>query len=206
MVFFVSVDGMDGGGKSTQIELLKEWFEQSDQEVLVVRDPGGTKLGEALRDILLHREEIPLSMHAEMLMYMASRAQLMAETVLPALEHERVVISDRFLLANVVYQGEAGGLPPEEIWKIGRIATQNRMPDLTVILDLSVEASQRRLTGPKDRLESRGEAYMERVRNGFLTQASELGDSCVIVDAEKTVEEVQKAILSAVSQKIRAQE
>ncbi|MEM8735961.1 MAG: dTMP kinase, partial [Planctomycetota bacterium] len=106
----ISIDGIDGCGKSTQIELLREWIEQKHGSVKVVRDPGGTQLGESLREILLHKKEIALDVRAEMLMYMASRAQLVHECLRPWLDEGGHVVSDRDLLANGVYQGCGGGL------------------------------------------------------------------------------------------------
>lgn len=196
--FFCSVDGVDGGGKSTQIRLLAEWFQQQGRETIVVRDPGGTKLGEALRDILLHRQEIPLCMEAEMLLYMASRAQLVHDTIRPALDADQVVIADRFLLANVVYQGVAGGLETEKIWQVGAIATGGLMPEISFILDVDAEISLSRIQGGLDRLESRGLDYMKKVRAGFLSEGRQLGENVRVVDATQSIEAIHSQIVSAI--------
>ena len=196
---FLSLDGVDGAGKSTQVERLIAWFNQQGRVVISPRDPGSTALGEALREILLHRKEIPLSMTAEMLLYMASRAQLVREIIHPALAAGQVVIADRYLLANVVYQGCAGGENVEHIWQVGNIATGGLLPQLTIILDVPVEVALGRLSGGLDRLESRGQEYMQRVRDGFLQQAQRLGDAALVVDASQTPEEIHAAIISALT-------
>jgi dTMP kinase len=198
--FFISLDGVDGGGKSTQVRLLAEYLRTLGHEVLTFRDPGGTKLGEALREILLHRQEIPLSGPAEMLLYMASRAELVAECIRPALENGKTVITDRFLLANVVYQGCAGGLDPSQVWQVGEIATGGLQPDLTIVLDIAVEQALGRIERGFDRLESRGTEYMQKVRRGFLAQVSHLGARAVVVDANDEIEAVQARIRMAVAE------
>ncbi len=192
---FLSLDGIDGAGKSTQVARLIEWFERRGREVISPRDPGSTALGESLREILLHRQEVPLSMTAEMLLYMASRAQLVHEVICPALAAGQVVIADRYLLANVVYQGCAGGVAVEHIWQVGNIATGGVMPQLTFILDLPVELALGRLTRGLDRLESRGQEYMRLVRDGFLEQAQCLGEAAVIIDARASPDEIHAAIV-----------
>lgn len=194
---FISLDGVDGAGKSTQVRLLVEWFTAQGREVLALRDPGGTALGEALREILLHRQEIPLAMTAEMLLYMASRAQLVAEVIRPALAAGRVVIADRYLLANVVYQGCAGGENIDHIWQVGQVATGGLIPDLTLVLDLPVEIALSRITGGLDRLESRGTEYMRKVREGFLEQSQRLGSRVAIIDADRPITEIHQQILAA---------
>ncbi|MCR9296353.1 MAG: dTMP kinase, partial [bacterium] len=180
---FISLDGIDGCGKSTQLALLATWLESKNRTVQVVRDPGGTQLGESLREILLHRHEIELDTTAEMLLYMASRAELVAEVVRPALAADKVVLADRYLLANVVYQGYGGGLAAEDVWQVGRIATQGLQPDLTLILDIDPEVAQGRMGNQPDRLESRGIEYMRRVRDGFLKEADKLDGQTAILDA-----------------------
>ena len=201
---FISLDGVDGGGKSTQVHLLAEYLRTLGHDVLTFRDPGGTKLGEALREILLHRQEIPLTGTAEMLLYMASRADLVAECIRPALECGQTVITDRFLLANVVYQGCAGGLDPSQLWKIGEIATGGLQPDLTIVLDIAVEHALGRIERGFDRLESRGTEYMEKVRRGFLEQVSHLGTRAVVVDANAEIDSVQAGIQHAVDRLLAA--
>ncbi len=193
---FLSLDGVDGAGKSTQVARLIAWFEQQGRTVISPRDPGSTALGESLREILLHRQEIPLSMTAEMLLYMASRAQLVREVIRPALSAGQVVIADRYLLANVVYQGCAGGEDVEHIWQVGSIATGGLMPQLTIILDVPVEIALGRLSRGLDRLESRGPEYMRLVREGFLQQAQRLGDAAVIIDASRSPDEIHTAIIN----------
>jgi dTMP kinase len=195
---FISLDGVDGGGKSTQVRLLAEYLQSLGHEVLTFRDPGGTKLGEALREILLHRQEIPLTGTAEMLLYMASRAELVAECIRPALESGKTVIADRFLLANVVYQGCAGGLDANQLWQVGEIATGGLQPDLTIVLDIAVEQALGRIERGFDRLESRGTEYMEKVRLGFLEQVSHLGKRAVVVNANADIESVQVRIQATV--------
>ncbi|MCA9134658.1 MAG: dTMP kinase [Planctomycetales bacterium] len=192
---FLSLDGVDGGGKSTQIKLLAACLEQAGRSVLTLRDPGGTQLGEALRELLLHRQEIPLDMTAEMLLYMASRAQLVSEVLAPALAAGQVVIADRYLLANVVYQGCAGGLDIDQIWQVGSVATGGLQPDLTFVLDLPVELAMQRIDRGLDRLESRGLDYLRTVREGFLAQAQHLGEQAVVIDASDSVEAVQQQLI-----------
>ena len=201
---FISLDGVDGGGKSTQVRLLADYLKTLGHEVLTFRDPGGTKLGEALREILLHRQEIPLTGTAEMLLYMASRAELVAEYIRPALDSGKTVLTDRFLLANIVYQGCAGGLDPSQLWKVGEIATGGLQPDLTIVLDIAVEQALGRIERGFDRLESRGTEYMERVRRGFLEQVSHLGSRAVVVDANAEIEAVQAQIQNALSRLLAA--
>ncbi len=196
---FLSLDGIDGAGKSTQVARLTEWFQQRGRQVIAPRDPGSTALGEALREILLHRQEIPLSMTAEMLLYMASRAQLVSQIIRPALAAGQVVIADRYLLANVVYQGCAGGQDVEQIWQVGQIATAGLMPDLTCILDLPVAVAMGRLNRGLDRLESRGQEYLQLVRDGFRAQALRLGSAAMIIDASQPPDEIHACIVSALT-------
>lgn len=195
---FISLDGVDGGGKSTQVAMLADHLRQQGKQVSTFRDPGGTKLGEALRDILLHRQEIPLSSQAEMLLYMASRAQLVEESIRPALLRGETVITDRYLLANVVYQGSAGGLDPKQIWSVGKVATGGLYPDLTILLDIAPDVAIQRIDRGLDRLESRGLEYMNRVRNGFLDQAKQLTGEVKILDASVDIETLQRQISQTV--------
>jgi dTMP kinase len=190
---FFSFDGIDGTGKSTQMELFADFLRDAGHDVLTCRDPGGTILGERLREILLHKAEIPLSGRAEMLLYMASRAQLVDQVIRPAFEARRVVVSDRFLLANVVYQGHAGGLDAEDLWRVGAVATGGVQPDLTFVLDMPVDAAVRRMNRQPDRMESRGQEFMERVRQGFLHEAARRPDT-VVVDADRDVSTIQAEI------------
>lgn len=191
---FITLDGVDGGGKSTQVQLLVDWLTAQGYSVRTYRDPGSTRLGEALREVLLHRQEIPLAATSEMLLYMASRAQLVAEVLRPALAECDFVITDRYLLANVVYQGVAGGLDPEAIWNVGRVATGGLSPDLTIVLDLPIEIAAQRITRTRDRLESRGAEYFEKVRQGFLQQHQLAGGRSVVIDATQSVEAIHEQI------------
>jgi dTMP kinase len=149
--------------------------------VVACHDPGSTGVGDRLRAIVLDRKSVHLSIRCEMLIYMASRAQLVDEVIRPALHASRVVISDRFLLSNIVYQGFAGGIDPEEIGAIGRAATSGLLPDLTIVLDVPSEVARSRVGPARDRIEDRPEDYRKLVRDGFLEaarQASEPGSSC----------------------------
>lgn len=170
--FFV-LDGPDGGGKTTQVVGLADWIRSRGRQVTTCRDPGGTPLGDRLRGLLLDRSTVRLSTRAEMLLYMASRAQLVEEVIRPALQRGDVVVSDRYLLANIVYQGVAGGLGAEEVGRVGLTATGGLLPDLTLILDVPPAVARARVGRARDRIEDRPEAYHAEVRAGFLRAAGE---------------------------------
>jgi dTMP kinase len=193
--WFLSFDGLDGVGKSTQINLLRDWLVEQGHDVLLCRDPGSTPLGERVREILLHSDEdTPICQRSEMLLYMAARAQLVEEVIRPALAAGKTVVSDRFVLANVVYQGHAGGLDVASLWNVGYVATDGLMPDVTILLDMPPSASHTRLQRPLDRIEKRGEEFRERLRKGFLEEASS-NSNIVVIDAARTVEEVHADVL-----------
>jgi dTMP kinase len=195
---FLSLDGLDGTGKSTQCRLLAEWLRGQGYAVTSCVDPGGTAVGNALRALLLDRRR-DLDLTCEMLLFMASRAQLVAEVIRPALEAGQAVVSDRFLLANVVYQGHAGGLAPERLWDIGRLATDGLLPDLTLVLDLPPEQAAARRGRPADRMESRDRDYQNRVREGFLIEARRQAELIRVVDASQPVAEVHRQICKEVA-------
>jgi len=198
---FLSLDGIDGVGKSTQLKLLVEELEKRGQEVITCREPGSTQLGESIRKILLNDWETPIDGVSEMLLYMASRAQLVEEVIRPALQSGKTVVADRYLLANVVYQGFAGTLDPDSIWEVGRVATGNLLPDLTIVLDLAPSEAACRL-GEPDRMESRGDAYREALRKAFLKEAARQPERIQIVAASGTVEEVAERIWLVVEQRL----
>jgi len=168
---FLTLDGPDGGGKTTQAAKLAAWLSARGYDVVTCRDPGGTPLGDRLRQILLDRDTVDLSLRAEMLLYMASRAQLVEDVVRPALAAGRTVVSDRYLLANLVYQGYASGLPIEQVSQVGLAATGALLPDLTVVLDVPLDLARQRLGAVRDRIEDRPLSYHARVREGFLDAA-----------------------------------
>jgi len=195
---FLSIDGGDGTGKSTQVELLCRRLRDAGHEVVACRDPGSTPLGEAVRGILLDRHDLAIHRRAEMFLYMAARAQLVEEVIRPALEQGKTVVSDRYLLANVVYQGHAGGLDVERLWEVGRTATGGLMPDLTIVLDVPAEVAVARMARPLDRMEQQGAAFHARVREGFLIEAARSPDEIIMVDATGGVEAVHEAIWTRV--------
>jgi dTMP kinase len=190
---FFSFDGIDSVGKSTQMELFVEWLRQRGRDVTTCRDPGSTELGERLRQILLDHSDTPIGRRAEMLLYMASRAQLVDQVIRPALGAGRIVVSDRFLLANVVYQGHAGGLTVEDLWRVGQVAVDGLQPARIFLLDMEVASAVRRMNREPDRIESQGLDYMQKVRQGFLAEAARRTEIAVI-DAGRDIDSVQSDI------------
>jgi dTMP kinase len=194
---FFSIDGGDGTGKSTQAELFCRWLREQGHRVVSCRDPGSTRLGEAVRQLLLDRRDLPMHRRSEMLLYMAARAQLAEELIRPALQQGNSVVADRYLLANVVYQGYGGGLDVDTLWEVGRVATGGLMPDLTILLDMPAEAAAARLRGDLDRMERQGAAFHARVREGFLVEAARHPDQIVVINAAQPIEQVQADIRAA---------
>ncbi len=191
---FFSFDGVDGVGKSTQIDLFCQWLNQQGHDVVQCRDPGSTSLGEKIRGVLLDDFETPIDIRAEMFLYMTSRAQLVQEIIQPALAENKVIVCDRYLFANVVYQSAGGEIPPDVIWRVGEIATGGLAPNLTFLLDMDPKAASTRMNRELDRIEAKGIDYMCQVRQGFLDQAKHLGDTVSVIDASQSIEEVQRAI------------
>lgn len=196
---FIALEGPDGSGKTSQQRLLVSWLEGRGLEVVACRDPGGTPAGDAVREILLHRHDLALSLPAEMLLYMAARAQLVAEVVRPALDRGAWVVSDRFLLSTLVYQGVAGGLAPEAVMAVGAIATGGLAPDLAILIDVDLATADRRMNRPLDRLERRGDEYRRRVRDGYLAEAARNRDRVVVVDGGDAPEVVAERIRAAIA-------
>lgn len=200
--FFFSFEGPEGGGKSTQIQKLARWLENRGWRVTMTREPGGTPIGDRVRNILL--DDLSLSdmtLRTEMLLYAASRAQLVERVIRPALERGDVVLCDRYVDSSLVYQsiGHAGAL--EEVMAINGIATGGLTPTRTYLLDLPVEESMRRLRLRKkgiDRIEGKGEPFHKQVRQGFLRLAQRESERFVIVDATKSPEDVLARIVDDV--------
>jgi dTMP kinase len=195
---FLSIDGCDGTGKSTQVTLLADWLRSLGHDVVTCRDPGSTPLGEAVRELLLARTDLHIDRRSEMLLYMAARTQLVEEVIRPALVEGKTVVSDRYLLANVVYQGHAGGLDVDVLWQVGRVATDGLMPDLTILLDMPAMAASQRLNRELDRMEQQGDGFHARVRDGFLAEAARQPGRIAVVDASADVDTVHHAICDAV--------
>ena len=191
---FISFDGVDGVGKSTQTELFVEWLRQQGHTVVTCRDPGSTELGERLRTLVLKASDITIDAESEMLLYMAARAQLVAEVIQPALAAGQCVVSDRFLLANVVYQGHAAGLDPQSIWDVGKVATAGQQPDLTIVLDMPLERAVGRIGRELDRMEAKGSEFLQRVRDGFLVEAERAPEQIKVINADQQIEQVQEDI------------
>ena len=168
-------------------------------EVVECVDPGGTEIGSKLRDILLYGRSVRMSPRTEALLFSASRAELAEQVIKPALARGAIVISDRYLLSNVVSHGYAGGLNPADLWCIDPFGTSGIVPGLTLVLDLSVEQSLIRRGRTADRMESRGLEYAEKVRSGFLAEAARQPEITKVIDASSDEDSVQAEIRSIVT-------
>jgi dTMP kinase len=193
---FFCFDGLDGVGKTTQMDRFVAWLREAGHDVVRCYDPGCTPLGEAIREILLGHK-LPIARTSEMLLFMAARAQMVAEVIRPALEQGQTVVSDRYLLANVVYQGHAGGLDVDVIWRIGQVATAGILPDLVFVLDMPPQAAAARIDRQLDRMETQGPEYQARLRQGFLVEAAKDPQRTVVIDATRDIDAVQADIRAA---------
>ena len=195
---FLVFDGPDGSGKSTQIDRFSAFCAEQGLPLEIVREPGGTVIGEAIRAILLDPAHQEMTIRAEMLLYMASRAQLVRERIRPAMKQGSMVLADRFISSTLAYQGTAGGLEAEEIMDVGRVATDGIMPDLVVIFDVDEKTSRSRLGESRDRMEMKGEAFHRRVREGYLAQARREPDRYCVIDASVSPDEVFAALIEGI--------
>lgn len=198
---FITFEGVEGCGKSTQIALLRDYLDAAGHEVVVTREPGGTPIAEAIREVLLDPAHGAMGDTAELLLYEAARAQHVHEKIAPALAAGQVVLCDRFADSTTAYQGAGRGLAAETLNELHRLAAHGLWPDLTLLIDLPVEAGIQRARdrGRKDRIEQESIDFHERVRAGFLALAKAEPTRIRIIEGEASIEAVQQAIRRAVN-------
>jgi dTMP kinase len=196
---FIVLDGPDGCGKSTQTKLLADYLTGQGVEVLSMRDPGSTAIGEKIRHILLSPEHESMSLRTEVLLYMAARTQLWSEAIAPALAESKCVVLDRWLSSTCAYQGYAGGFGIDNIIRLAQCSLERVWPDMTIILDTELTTSSKRLKAQLDRMEQKGSQYHRMVRDGFL-EVARLHQHFVVVNASPDIQTVHRHIVDLVQQ------
>ena len=204
---FITFEGTEGCGKSTQIKALAARFKQSGREVLQTREPGGTPLGEAVRHLLQHDQAGEnMSPEAELLLFTASRAQLTRERILPALANNEIVLCDRFMDSTTSYQGGARNIAPEAVTAINRFAVGQAIPDLTILIDLSPEIGMARVharsNGQLDRMEQEAIEFFHAVRAGYLKLAQAEPERFLVLDGNQPADTLEQQIWAAVQQRL----
>lgn len=199
--FLITFEGGDGCGKTTQLKLFEEFLKAKGFDYLMTREPGGTVVGEEIRNILLNSKG-EMSSLTEVMLFSSSRAEVCKQVLRPALADGKIVTLDRFYDSTTVYQGYAGGVDPQVIKKITAIAVDGTVPDLTILLDISYEDAMSRKSKDEklqklDRIESKGKAYHDKVRQGYLKLAQQEPQRFVVIDARKSIEEIHEQIVTA---------
>ncbi len=204
---FISMEGPDGSGKSTQISLLEKHLRDIGyEEIIITREPGGTRISEAVREVILNKEYTEMGYMTEALLYASARAQLVSEVIAPALKCGKAVVSDRFVDSSVVYQGMARGLGVENIYNINSYAIQGIMPDITIHLDLPAEVGLGRARGRAelDRMELESVEFHKKVAQGYRDLAKLSPDRIKTIDATLPVEKIHEIIAGYVDKIIKA--
>ena len=203
---FLTLEGLEGTGKTTNLAFITELLQQAGVDVLITREPGGTPLGEALRDVLLNRHDVQIDAMAELLMMFAARAQHIEQVIKPALAEGHWVVSDRFTEASFAYQGAGRQLGAEAVATLEALVQGQLQPDLTLLLDIDPELGLRRAskTGAPDRIEQAGLAFFERVRAGYLARAEQFPQRFCLLDAAKPLDVVQSGLSAALNQLLQS--
>jgi len=194
---FLVFDGPDGSGKTTQFRRFATACRDAGLDVCEVREPGGTAVGERIRNILLDPIHHDMSLRCEMMLYMASRAQLVEQKIRPSLDKGCLVLADRFVSSTLAYQGTAGGLPVEDIDAVARVAIAGAEPDLVVLFDVDQATAARRLGLLLDRMEAKGAEFHARVRQGYLDQATRDPEHHLVIDGTQGEADVWSSLLEA---------
>lgn len=197
---FLAFEGADGSGKSTQLARFAEMARGGDLEVVEVREPGGTSIGEQVRSVLLDTRNAEMTVRCEMLLYMASRAQLVDEEIVPALDRGALVLADRFVASTCVYQGLAGGLSQDEILQVAEVATGGVLPDLNIVFDVDEATAARRINPDRDRMELKSAEFHRQVQQGYRLLATKHPEHTLLVDASDTPDAVFSRACAAVEQ------
>lgn len=203
----ISFEGSEGSGKSTQIARLADRLQRAGREVVATREPGGTEIGEQIRNIIVHNSRgDEMCPETELLLFTAARAQVVREVIAPALQRGAVVLSDRFLDSSTVYQGVARNLAPGPVAEINRFAVGNVMPDLTVVIDVPTEVSlqrvRQRASDLPDRMERENITFYKKVREGYLLLAKEWPDRVVVLDGTLSPEALEKKVWAVVEKRL----
>lgn len=199
MSLFITFEGIEGAGKSTQIRLVKEYLDQQGFASQVVREPGGTTIGDQIRKILLDPQGLHIERRTEVLLYAASRAQLIGEVIIPSLQKNQLILCDRYVDSSIAYQGFGTNVDIDEVIQINQIATNGLAPHRTYLLDIPLELSQERIRirgKRKDRMELKEEQYYRRVREGYLQLAKENKERIKIISANQSIEKVFHEIIT----------
>ncbi len=199
---FITFEGADGCGKTTQLKLAAEYLQEKGQSVLITREPGAKGLGEKLRDILLNYDGI-VSDRCESFLFLADRAQHIDTIVLPAVDAGKIVLCDRHIDSTAAYQGYGRGQDLEQINSLNMIATNNRKPDLTIVFDIDADTSMQRVGEQKDRMESAGIEFFNRVRDGYLKIAQKEPDRVKVLDASKSIDEIHQDVIKLINSLLR---
>lgn len=203
MSLFITFEGADGCGKTTQIELINKYLQEKGYKTLVTREPGAKGLGEKLREILLNYEG-EVSPNCESFLFLADRAQHVDCIIKPALKNNTIVLCDRHTDSTIAYQGYGRQLDIQEIKKLNDIAVNGLKPDLTIIFDIDVETSMQRVGKTKDRMESAGMEFFNRVRNGYLAIAQEEPKRVKVINSADTIENIHTKVIELVEEVIKA--
>ena len=202
---FITIEGGDGSGKSTQIDLLTAYFDQHGYEVLLTREPGGTIISEKIRGIILDKDHMEMADMTEALLYAAARAQHVQEYIIPNVTSGKMVICDRYVDSSVVYQGHARGLGIDAVEAINSYATVGLTPDLTILLDLPPDVGLQRKKQQKalDRLELQADSFHIKVAEGYRLLAKRHPERILSIDATQSIEDIHQIIVKAINAKIK---
>ena len=198
---FISFEGIDGCGKSTQTNLLRSYLESKGEQVELLREPGGTALSEQIREILLNPNNDKMDPSTELILLSASRAQLTREIIIPALERGNVVICDRYADSTLAYQGYGRGINLEWLEKLNTFATAGLKPDITLLVDLPVDEALNRMQSKSfDRIEMEGIEFLDKVRSGYLELTDRFSKRYFMIDGMETIEEMSKKIINKIEE------
>ena len=206
MSLFITFEGGEGSGKSSAIAGVKKYLEEKGYDVILTREPGGTKISEQIRNVILDKENTEMDSRTEALLYAASRRQHLVEKIWPSIKQGKIVICDRYLDSSLAYQGHARGLGVEDILKVNEYATEGTFPNITFLLDITPEQGLNRIEANSsrevNRLDLEKMSFHHKVRDGYLALAKRFEDRYVIIDASKPLEAVIQDLCEAIEQRL----